>query len=194
MPPGQLLLERRASNGLSGVWQRQDKISFGFGGMWRSLVSAPALGAGGRGFESRHPDLVRSSQGAIGSRRCPAVSLSVQSVDCRGHDTEQPAARQRLSDRGMISQPPHPPDRHPRRRGDAGLPGQPHPRRPLPVLLEPRPRRQPARTLARAAACMKATCSSARTGESVTCGRCRLSPDPASPWRRLQRCACARRS
>src|SRR5260221_9208980 len=24
--------------------------------MWRSLVSAPALGAGGRGFESRHPD------------------------------------------------------------------------------------------------------------------------------------------
>ena len=27
--------------------------------MWRSLVSAPALGAGGRGFESRHPDQVR---------------------------------------------------------------------------------------------------------------------------------------
>ena len=26
--------------------------------MWRSLVSAPALGAGGRGFESRHPDQV----------------------------------------------------------------------------------------------------------------------------------------
>ncbi len=26
------------------------------GGMWRSLVSAPALGAGGREFESRHPD------------------------------------------------------------------------------------------------------------------------------------------
>ncbi len=28
--------------------------------MWRSLVSAPALGAGGRGFESRHPDPVVS--------------------------------------------------------------------------------------------------------------------------------------
>jgi hypothetical protein len=25
-------------------------------GMWRSLVSAPALGAGGPGFKSRHPD------------------------------------------------------------------------------------------------------------------------------------------
>jgi hypothetical protein len=25
-------------------------------GMWRSLVSAPALGAGGRRFESGHPD------------------------------------------------------------------------------------------------------------------------------------------
>jgi hypothetical protein len=29
---------------------------YGRAGMWRSLVSAPALGAGGRGFESRHPD------------------------------------------------------------------------------------------------------------------------------------------
>jgi hypothetical protein len=27
-------------------------------GMWRSLVSAPALGAGGRRFESGHPDHV----------------------------------------------------------------------------------------------------------------------------------------
>ena len=26
------------------------------GGVWRSLVSAPALGAGGRRFESSHPD------------------------------------------------------------------------------------------------------------------------------------------
>src|SRR5215469_16455833 len=30
-----------------------------FHGMWRSLVSAPALGAGGRRFESGHPDQVR---------------------------------------------------------------------------------------------------------------------------------------
>ena len=28
--------------------------------MWRSLVSAPALGAGGRRFESYHPDQLRS--------------------------------------------------------------------------------------------------------------------------------------
>ncbi len=35
---------------------RLGKINFGASGMWRSLVSAPALGAGGRGFESRHPD------------------------------------------------------------------------------------------------------------------------------------------
>jgi hypothetical protein len=28
----------------------------GGAGMWRSLVSAPALGAGGPGFESPHPD------------------------------------------------------------------------------------------------------------------------------------------
>src|SRR5580698_8916581 len=33
------------------------QISYGrSNGMWRSLVSAPALGAGGREFESRHPD------------------------------------------------------------------------------------------------------------------------------------------
>src|SRR5262249_5790864 len=31
-----------------------------FHGMWRSLVSAPALGAGGRRFESGHPDQVRA--------------------------------------------------------------------------------------------------------------------------------------
>ena len=29
-----------------------------FHGMWRSLVSAPALGAGGPGFKSPHPDAV----------------------------------------------------------------------------------------------------------------------------------------
>jgi hypothetical protein len=33
------------------------QVSYGRSyGMWRSLVSAPALGAGGREFESRHPD------------------------------------------------------------------------------------------------------------------------------------------
>ncbi len=31
-----------------------------FRGMWRSLVSAPALGAGGRRFESGHPDQLRA--------------------------------------------------------------------------------------------------------------------------------------
>ncbi len=43
-------------------------------GMWRSLVSAPALGAGGRGFESRHPDQlfsnVLSITGLHGDSRC----------------------------------------------------------------------------------------------------------------------------
>jgi len=34
-----------------------DQVGFGWlDGMWRSLVSAPALGAGGRRFESGHPD------------------------------------------------------------------------------------------------------------------------------------------
>jgi hypothetical protein len=37
-----------------------------FNGMWRSLVSAPALGAGGRGFESRHPDQTSRSYGLAG--------------------------------------------------------------------------------------------------------------------------------
>jgi hypothetical protein len=37
-----------------------------FNGMWRSLVSAPALGAGGRGFESRHPDQTSRSYGLTG--------------------------------------------------------------------------------------------------------------------------------
>jgi hypothetical protein len=33
------------------------KVGYGsVHGMWRSLVSAPALGAGGRRFESGHPD------------------------------------------------------------------------------------------------------------------------------------------
>ena len=32
-------------------------------GMWRSLVSAPALGAGGPGFKSRHPDRNRQVVG-----------------------------------------------------------------------------------------------------------------------------------
>ena len=31
-------------------------------GMWRSLVSAPALGAGGRRFESGHPDCSEACQ------------------------------------------------------------------------------------------------------------------------------------
>src|SRR5262245_66017785 len=31
--------------------------------MWRSLVSAPALGAGGRRFESGHPDQLRAHVG-----------------------------------------------------------------------------------------------------------------------------------
>jgi hypothetical protein len=36
---------------------KPETVSYGWPtGMWRSLVSAPALGAGGRGFESRHPD------------------------------------------------------------------------------------------------------------------------------------------
>jgi hypothetical protein len=34
-----------------------DRVGFGWlSGMWRSLVSAPALGAGGPRFESGHPD------------------------------------------------------------------------------------------------------------------------------------------
>ena len=38
-----------------------ETVSYGWpAGMWRSLVSAPALGAGGRGFESRHPDQFRA--------------------------------------------------------------------------------------------------------------------------------------
>ena len=38
-------------------WEFAGRVSYRrFSGMWRSLVSAPALGAGGRGFESRHPD------------------------------------------------------------------------------------------------------------------------------------------
>ena len=41
-------------------WEFTGRVSYRrFSGMWRSLVSAPALGAGGRGFESRHPDQVR---------------------------------------------------------------------------------------------------------------------------------------
>jgi hypothetical protein len=37
-----------------------DAVSSAGRGMWRSLVSAPALGAGGRGFKSRHPDQFRA--------------------------------------------------------------------------------------------------------------------------------------
>jgi hypothetical protein len=37
-------------------------------GMWRSLVSAPALGAGGREFESRHPDQECRSEAFLGRR------------------------------------------------------------------------------------------------------------------------------
>ncbi len=53
------IIVAQSADGLSRTQDLLDKISFGFGGMWRSLVSAPALGAGGRGFESRHPDQVR---------------------------------------------------------------------------------------------------------------------------------------
>jgi hypothetical protein len=52
-------------------------------GMWRSLVSAPALGAGGRGFESRHPDYERPAQRPDEARnlidRCPVVRAGIRS-------------------------------------------------------------------------------------------------------------------
>src|ERR1700675_4036530 len=42
---------------------RPGRVGYGrLSGMWRSLVSAPALGAGGREFESRHPDHTCRSQ------------------------------------------------------------------------------------------------------------------------------------
>jgi hypothetical protein len=44
------------------LWRGPHRVGFGWpNGMWRSLVSAPALGAGGRRFESGHPDHKRSS-------------------------------------------------------------------------------------------------------------------------------------
>jgi hypothetical protein len=47
-----------------------DRVGFGWlDGMWRSLVSAPALGAGGREFESRHPDQVRAHVDLVASQR-----------------------------------------------------------------------------------------------------------------------------
>jgi hypothetical protein len=46
---------RRAAAGVCGT------VGYGSArGMWRSLVSAPALGAGGRRFESGHPDQFRA--------------------------------------------------------------------------------------------------------------------------------------
>ena len=45
---------------------RPGQVGYGrLSGMWRSLVSAPALGAGGREFESRHPDQTPRSQGLL---------------------------------------------------------------------------------------------------------------------------------
>ena len=64
--------------------------------------------------------------------------------DLPGPRHRQPAARQRLSDRRVIGQPPHPAHRGPRRGSRrAGLPGQPRPRGPLTVVLEPALRREP---------------------------------------------------
>jgi len=50
----------------SGRCLPADRVGFGWlGGMWRSLVSAPALGAGGREFESPHPDQFLQIRGHI---------------------------------------------------------------------------------------------------------------------------------
>jgi hypothetical protein len=59
-----------------------DRVGFGWlNGMWRSLVSAPALGAGGPRFESGHPDHQRrssaSSRSASGLSRSSDRGLTV---------------------------------------------------------------------------------------------------------------------
>ena len=53
-------------------------------GMWRSLVSAPALGAGGRGFESRHPDW---------SRPCQWLLVIVREPKCQAPDVPEEVQR-----------------------------------------------------------------------------------------------------
>ena len=57
---------------------RAGQVGYGrFSGMWRSLVSAPALGAGGREFESRHPDQTPRSQGLLGTAKWLPRRLTV---------------------------------------------------------------------------------------------------------------------
>ena len=49
-------------------------------GMWRSLVSAPALGAGGPRFESGHPDQVRG----VGADHDLLVGAKVRAIGATG--------------------------------------------------------------------------------------------------------------
>ena len=127
-------------------------------GMWRSLVSAPALGAGGRRFESGHPDHVMSRD--IGDR-CLGTSWTVRpaeelvvlggvegeflscarsrasSARSSSSSTPVPALRRRLS---AAAQFPSVPSLMPRSRatyaiGFPGLPDQPHRAHPE-VLIE----------------------------------------------------------
>ncbi len=84
------------------------------------------------------PPAAAASKITSASGRASAGRASVQSVICRAHDTDNTPAGERLRDRGMVLQPPHPAHRPAgRTRGDPGLPGQPRPRRPLPVIFEP---------------------------------------------------------
>src|SRR5215213_4680063 len=54
---------------LSTTQQQKPQVSSGFRGTWRSLVSAPALGAGGRRFKSGRPDRQHGLPAAEGGRR-----------------------------------------------------------------------------------------------------------------------------
>jgi hypothetical protein len=47
---------KRYAGRLKTIQQQEPQVSSGFDGTWRSLVSAPALGAGGRRFKSGRPD------------------------------------------------------------------------------------------------------------------------------------------
>ena len=73
-----------------------------FNGMWRSLVSAPALGAGGRRFESGHPDWSEACQwwpnpslGSL-SGRTPAVQGCARLWQSYARGSQAPASREQV--------------------------------------------------------------------------------------------------
>ena len=64
-----LAVLRRYAGRLKTTRQEEPQVKSGFYGTWRSLVSAPALGAGGRRFKSGRPDHQHEPPAQQGCRR-----------------------------------------------------------------------------------------------------------------------------